>query len=390
MPFYIEKPRILIFIGSLRAGGKERRLIELLSYLKARNSFRILVVMTKNEIHYSEFYNLNIEYRIIRKKWRKNAITVFIQFYKICKEFNPDIIHTWGRMQSLYAVPAVIMKNTPMVNGQITSAPAEINNLTLNRLIDLINFRFSHIILANSRKGFDAFKPPFNKRKLILNGLNLSRFENLPPTTAIKTKYKITTPYTVIMLASFSPAKDYDLFFKLARMVTGLRDDISFIGVGGYDGNDSEYQRMCKLSEDFPRIIFQSEIRDPEALVNACTIGVLFSTNGEGTSNSILEYMALGKPVLATDAGGNSELIRNGNNGYLIGTETVSEICNLIIGLIDDPEKARLFGERSKRKIHEEFSSDVMGKAFEKVYMDALVDGTVIREIRQSVLTQKT
>src|SRR5688572_22728633 len=262
MPFDIEKPRILIFIGSLRSGGKERRLIELLSYLKARNSFRILVVMTKNEIHYSEFYNLNIEYRIIRKAWKKNDVTVFFQFYRICNQYNPDIIHTWGRMQTLYAVPVVLMQKTHLLNGQITGAPPEIKTLTLNRLIDAINFRFSHIILANSRKGFDVFKPPYNKRKLILNGINLSRFENLPPTADVKKKYKITTPYTVIMLASFSPAKDYHLFLKVARMVTGLREDISFIGVGGYDGNDLEYQRMCKLSEAYPRIIFQGEIRD--------------------------------------------------------------------------------------------------------------------------------
>ncbi|RZJ91250.1 MAG: group 1 glycosyl transferase, partial [Chryseobacterium sp.] len=54
------KPRLLVFIGNLRAGGKERRLVELLNYLSKRDTLEIMVVMTKNEIHYPEFLDLNI------------------------------------------------------------------------------------------------------------------------------------------------------------------------------------------------------------------------------------------------------------------------------------------------------------------------------------------
>jgi glycosyltransferase involved in cell wall biosynthesis len=387
--YAVEKPRILIFIGSLRSGGKERRLIELLTYLKAKDLFEILVVMTKNEIHYKGFYNLNINYKVIRKKWKKNDVTVFYQFYKICKQYNPHIVHSWGRMQSFYTIPVVIGQKRPLVNSQITGAPSRLKGWTVNRLIDMINFRFSKVVLANSRKGFEVFKPPPKKQKLIFNGINLARFENLPPVEDIKRKYGIVTSHAVVMIATFSPAKDYNLFFSIAQKVTSIRDDISFIGVGGYDKDDLGYKRMSELSSENPKIIFQGRIQDVEALINACTIGVLFSTNGEGTSNSILEYMALGKPVIANNAGGTCELIRNGENGYLIANETADEIGNLIIELIDDAEKAEMFGAISKKRIREEFSLDIMGKAFETVYNDTLAYENVNEEIGHSILTNK-
>ncbi|HTM92090.1 MAG TPA: glycosyltransferase family 4 protein [Flavisolibacter sp.] len=366
----IDRPRILIFIGSLRSGGKERRLIELLTYLKEKTCCEILLVMTKNEIHYQNFYQLNIRYEVISKKWKRNDPTVFYQLYKICKQFKPHIIHTWGRMQSFYTLPAVIGKHIPLVNSQITGAPSQKRNWSVNYLIDRLNFHFSKVVLANSKAGIASFKPPAAKCKVIYNGINLNRFHNLAEAQQTKAKYGITTPYAVIMTASFSPTKDYNLFLKVAQWVTSVRDDIGFIGVGGCEQDESEYKKMVNNSS--PRILFPGKIHDVEALVNACTIGVLFSTDGEGISNSILEYMALGKPVIANDAGGNRELIRHQHNGYLISNQNVEQISELIIGLIDDQQKCQSFGAINQKKVQDYFSLEVMGKAFEEIYYKTL------------------
>jgi hypothetical protein len=107
------KIRILYFIGSLSSGGKERRLIELLTYLKAEGGYELMLVLTKDEIHYPAFHHLNIPYQVIRKSWKQNDPTVFYKFFKICQQFRPDLIHTWGRMQSLYTLPAVISPGNP-------------------------------------------------------------------------------------------------------------------------------------------------------------------------------------------------------------------------------------------------------------------------------------
>jgi glycosyltransferase involved in cell wall biosynthesis len=366
------KLRILIFIGSLRSGGKERRLVELLTYFKTKGYFEFLVVVTKDEVHYRDFYKLDIPYHVIKKKWKKNDPTVFYQLYKIAKQFRPHLIHAWGRMQSFYTLPAVIVQGIPLVNSQITGAPVKSNKWSVWNLVDRLNFFFSKIILSNSKAGIEAFNPPGNKIKVVYNGINMNRFKNLPAVDNVKARYGITTPYAVLMTASFTSTKDYDLFFRIADKVTKLRDDISFIGVGGYDKDDSEYKRMLDLSSQSSKILFPGKIDEVEALVNACTIGVLFSTNGEGISNSIMEYMALAKPVIANDAGGMKELVRQNESGYLIANEKEDEIIALLIELIDDQEKCRSFGDAGKKIIEESFSLDQMGKGFEQVYKEVV------------------
>ena len=366
-----QKTRILFFIGSIKGGGKERRLIELLTYLQAKGEYELMVVVTDPMIEYPSFYKLNINYQVIQKFWKRNDLSIFYKFYKKCKRFNPHIIHTWGRMQSLFAIPAVIAQGIPLVNGQITGAPSNITKWSLNGIINQINFSFSKIILSNSQAGLNAFKPPAKKTKVIYNGINLSRFENLCARESIKFKYGIKTPYAVVMVASFSEKKDYPLFFSIAEQITRTRDDISFVAAG--DGTEMSVIER-DLANRNPRIILTGRINDVEALVNSCTIGVLFSDKitGEGISNSIIEYMSLAKPVIANNAGGTKEVVHDQVNGYLIAQQTEEEIAALITGLIDDPEKCTAFGKAGRKIIEASFSLDRMGNSFMQTYQNVL------------------
>lgn len=370
------RTRILFFIGSFKGGGKERRLVELLSYLSGKDNYEIMVVVTDPIIDFPIFHELKILYKVIPKTWKKNDLTVFYKFYKICRDFNPHLIHTWGRIQSFYALPVVIARGIPLVNGQITSAPPNANRWSFNKLLDRINFKFSTVILSNSRAGIEAYNPPPGKIKIIYNGISLSRFENLPAPEQVRCKYGISTPYAVVMVATFSGNKDYKTFFNVAEKITRVRNDITFIAVGGDTARDkTRFLKFRELAERNPRLLFTGRITDVEAVINSCTVGVLFSDNskhGEGISNSIIEYMSLARPVMANDAGGTKEIVQHNVNGYLVTHQTENEIAVLITGLIDNPEKCSAFGKAGRKKIEEEFVIEKMGKAFEQTYEDVM------------------
>ncbi|MCS3802210.1 glycosyltransferase [Niastella sp. OAS944] len=367
--------RILFFIGSFKGGGKERRLLELLTYLTGKDNYEIMVVVTDPIIDFPAFHELKVLYKVIPKKWKRNDITVFYKFYRICRQFKPHLIHTWGRIQSFYALPAVIGHRIPLVNGQITSAPPHANRWSLNKILDRINFKFSTVILSNSRAGINAYNPPLKKIKIIYNGISLSRFENLPAPEQVRSKYNISTPYAVVMVATFSGNKDYKTFFNIAEKITQVRNDITFIAVG----DDAQGMDLCKpfqkRTNNNPRIVFTGRITDVEAVVNSCTVGVLFSNiskHGEGISNSIMEYMSLGMPVMANDAGGTKEIVHHNVNGYLVTHQTENEIAALITELIDNPNKCKAFGNAGRKLIEEDFLIEKMGKAFEQTYEDVL------------------
>ncbi len=358
--------KILFFIGSLEAGGKERRLIELLSYLKKRTGYNMLVVARRNDIDYPAFNELNIPYRLLTENYKKKDITLHYKFYKICKEFKPDIVHTWGSIPAFISLLAIVLLRIPLVNSQINNAPFNKKVNILQKVINKINFKYSTVILANSHAGLAVYKTDSRKSKVIYNGINLNRFTNLEDEKSIRNKFGITTPFMVIMVASFSENKDYEVFVEIAGIINSKRTDISFVAVG--NGNNFERIKQRVLDEQIMNVIFTGKINNVESLVNLADIGVLFSPFGEGISNSIIEYMALGKPVIANDAGGTKEIVRDGINGYLIRNESAKEIAEIINDMINDKEKRRKIGESNKKLISGAFSIERMGKEFESLY----------------------
>ena len=144
---------ILFFIESLRAGGKERRLIELLKKLSERDEYAIKLVLIKNEIHYKEIFDLKIPIHIIERKFVKKDPRLFYLFFKICRNISPDIIHVWGNMPALYALPSSVFLHIPIINNQITDTWAFKKRFTFYYLTHLVNFKFASILISNSQAG---------------------------------------------------------------------------------------------------------------------------------------------------------------------------------------------------------------------------------------------
>jgi glycosyltransferase involved in cell wall biosynthesis len=362
------KIKILFLIGSLSAGGKERRLLELLTYLGSKDQYELYLLTKKTASHFDNFSELNVVW--IQMSGSKIGIYSFWEFFRIAKKINPDFVHTWGSIQTLITLPFMVLnKNTKLINSQITSAPPKIK--INDKIISKINFFFSDIILANSKAGIASFNPPAFKSRIIYNGLNLLRFQNLNSISEIKKKFDLDKKFTIIMVAAYSPNKDFIRFFEVGIALKKIGDDIKFIGIGFFKGGGEVMFEACKeLTKDFPDLIPIEGTSNVESLVNACDIGMLFSPNGEGLSNSILEYMALGKPVIANNAGGTKEIVENGINGYLVYDESPEEIATLINDLLNNHDLMKNMGNRSRQKIVTDFSLDRMGKEFEKVYQN--------------------
>ena len=371
--------KILFFIGSLGNGGKERRLVELLTYLKEKKDYEVVLLLAFNQIDYPQFYNLNIDYIDLQKKTNSKDIRLFLKIHHIIKQYKPDIIHTWGSMQTFYMIPSAIIQHMPLINSQITDAPPKLRLNFFSKFVNACNFRFASIILANSKAGLRAYgMHASTKSKVIYNGINLNRFTNFPEKETIKEKYQIQTKYTVVMSASFSLNKDYQRFYKVASYVTSKNRDITFIGVGAVVNNNPDYDRLVKLAKKNNQILFPGPITDVEALVNACDIGVLFSTQGEGISNAILEYMALGKAAIVDECGGTPEYIKEGENGFFTTNRSIEEVGDLIIDLINKPEERKRIGNNAIKTIQTMFTLEQMGKEFEMLYRNVLENKKIL------------
>lgn len=365
--------RILFFLESLISGGKERRAIELFNYLKQKTNYELLIVLTEGEdkIHYKYIHNLNIPIITIKRQIFKKDPRLFVYFYKIVRDFKPDIIHAWGAMTNFYAIPSAKIFNIPLYNSQIADAFPKKYRSNLNNILWNFNYLFSTKIIANSMAGLSSYDVKEEKGFVIYNGLSKERFSNLKNKSLIKEELKIKTPFVIVMVASFGEYKDYGLFFKVAEYICKKRGDVTFVAVG--EGEQRENYMKRVRNQGLDRVIFTGRISNVEEIVNISDIGVLFSNmiTGEGISNTIMEYMALSKPVVATDSGGTNELIEDGISGYLIDNN-MEDIIELLIKLLNNKRLRDYMGVNGYKIIKDRFTVDKMGKHFLELYDNEL------------------
>ena len=179
----------------------------------------------------------------------------------------------------------------------------------------------------------------------------------------------IATPFVIGMVASFWQQKDYPTYYEAARILLEKRKDISFLAIGsGTDSEDSVKMIEKEYLANFFLLGKQSNIED---LVNSMDVCVL-ATFTEGTSNAILEYMALSKPVIATDGGGTAEIITDGVNGFLIKQSDPNELVERIQDLLNDSDLRKNIGSAGHKRIKEAFSIDRMVIDYKRLYSSVL------------------
>jgi glycosyltransferase involved in cell wall biosynthesis len=355
--------KILFFTDILRAGGKERRLIELIKALTQRGISCEVVVMHQS-IEYPLIYELGIPIHIMTYKFRKDP-SPFWRLFKLCLSVKPDIVHSWSAMCTYYALPAVKLLGIKLVISQIANSPGYVKPFSKTWFGNNLTFPFVDMIVANSYAGLRDYHPPLKKSLCIHNGFDFARTCTLKEPGEIRKIYDIRTPFVVGMVASMGKSKDYDSYFQAAEMILEHRQDITFLAVG--DGIDRQRLQDSIHEENLPYIKFLGKQTNVEEIMNVCDIGVL-STFTEGISNSILEFMALGKPVIATDGGGTNEIVVDRETGFLVPQRSPQMIADKIELLLENPNQIKNMGLAGKTKVENEFSLGRMNNEFIALY----------------------
>ncbi len=338
---------ILFFIDSLVSGGRERRMLELLFYLKKHTDYKLALVLTEDTIDYPYVHDLKIPIHIIKRRFIKYDPSLFWKFYKIAKDFNPDIIHTWGTMTTWYAAPSKRLFKCKLYSNLVANTNPPFKGFGFSRLLFRGAVRYADRILSNSQTGLEAYCLSDNpKAKTIYNGVRMERFQFVVNKEKLKQELQITTPYIAIMVASTTDKKDYDLLINVAEKIYQKRTDITHLAIGS--GPELERLKKRVYNDNVKNIYFLGERNDVEQLVFIADIGLLFSPS-EGVSNAIIEYMALAKPVITTDTkGGSREVIEEGKSGYIMHKD-IDKIVGKVEKLLGNPELRTALGNRGKK-----------------------------------------
>ena len=206
------------------------------------------------------------------------------------------------------------------------------------------------------------------KGRVVYNGFDESRLDAVVPRLSPD-----DGRITVIMTGRMTPVKHYEVVIDAARRLSGTSAGWRFVLVG--DGPSRG--RLQRAADD---LIAAGVVAFPEpgtevlGLVRDADVGVLMtnpSLANEGFSNSIMEYMALGLPVVCGDGGGNPELVRHGVTGFIVPQADPAALADRLAYLRDHVDERRAMGAKGRERVLTELSVGRMVERMLEVYAEA-------------------
>jgi len=354
--------RILYLVDSLRVGGKERQICELVKGFGGSGSVQsIVVTMGTEQFYVSEVQkHVPLFYLVRRVRWDP---TVFLRLLRVLRRFRPHIIYTNSEMAMSYAWPLARLMGIKIINATIRNA---FSGRGLRWQWHRLMLAIADARIGNSQAGFLSrglhYDSPGNY--VIYNGIDMSRFRRRDADRAKTLGFNAGKRKIVGMVAEFSDYKDFQTFIRAAQVVLQRRDDVVFLAVGG-----GKNLNACKglASPEKQRIRFLGERQDVDLLVQQMDIGVL-CTFTEGIPNSVMEFMAAGKPVIVTDGGGSRELVMDGVNGFLVPASDPIAVADKIELLLSNDNRAVQMGTAGLERIEGRFSLQALTENSLHVY----------------------
>jgi glycosyltransferase involved in cell wall biosynthesis len=312
------------------------------------------------------------EYRVATFR-SVNALLQQARLAQYVRRHAIDIVHTYSFYGNVFAVPPGRFA-APVVIASIRDRGPYLT--AMQRRVQRHVCRLADCVLVNAEavKQWlvgDGYDPAHIV--VIPNGVDLAPFSKSGDPVELRRSLGLD-PHTrlVAVVSRLTALKGIEDFLDAAAIVAAQRDDVRFLIVGEPSPIknrayvDELEARAARLGIS-SRVIFTGLRSDIPALLSAVDVSVMPSLN-EALSNVLLESMAAGAAVVATDVGGTAEALANGKNGLMIPPANPQAMAAAMLHLIDNAPLARELGNQAKRTISDRFSLDRMVSATESLY----------------------
>lgn len=368
-------------VYSFDVGGLENGVVNLVNHMDPERFRHVIIALTRCEPSFSSrIVRDDVDFIDLHKP-PGHGVKLYPRLLKLFRELKPDIVHTRNLAALEATVPARLAGVPVRIHGEHGWDVSDPGGTRLKYKLLRRFYRpyVSHYIaLSGHLESYlaKAVGVPAARRTRICNGVDTARFHPAKGGRALLegSPFNLSGPLVIGTVGRLQAVKDQ---LNLVRAFALLMQRVP---------NDSRQLRLMIVGDGPLRPQVEAEIRsfglqervwlagarsDVPDVLRAIDVFVLPS-KAEGISNTILEAMATGLPVVATNVGGNGELVVQGATGALVPANNPEMIARYLEAYVRQPELRSQHGAAGRARVEAEFSIQAMVARYEAVYLDAL------------------
>ena len=369
------RPLVAHVMYRFDTGGLENGVVNLINHMPAGAYRHAVIALTEITDFKNRIQRPDVEFFALKKP-PGHALWIYPQIYRLFRELQPAIVHTRNLAALEVAVPAWAARVPVRIHGEHGRDVGDFDgsNKKYQRVRRIYSpFVKHYIALSQDLKhylthpvGIDA-----NRVTQIYNGVDAIRFHPTTPRQKIPgCPFNEAGLWLVGTAGRMQTVKDQTnlahAFVQAIQTTSAMRDRLRFVMVG--DGPLRQESLSVLQAAGLDHLAWlPGERSDIPEIMRGLDCFVLPSL-GEGISNTILEAMASGLPIIATAVGGNVELVNEGINGRLVAAANPPELAEAIVALAQQTDVAKTMGQEGRRIVEKHYSMSAMVSSYQQLY----------------------
>jgi glycosyltransferase involved in cell wall biosynthesis len=360
-------------------GGTERVLLNMIRLLP-KDRFRCSLLTFKIDERAVNAADVHCPFYLLplNKTYDWNAAKMAYRMSALIRKQQVAIVHTFFETSDLWAGSIARISGCPILIssrrdlGISRSLKHAVGYKLLRNMYDLV------LAVSPQVREFSIEQDgiPPSKTRTLFNGVDLEAVVATECCDAARRQLGISEAAPVIItVANIRRVKGLDVLVEGARLVCQRYPQAVFL----IAGKDLEPEYFAQVESRIASLELEKNFRflkaraDVFQLLGTSQVFCLPSRS-EGFSNALIEAMAAGLPSVATDVGGNREVLKDGESGFIVKSEDFKALAERLITLLDDPARAAAMGRRAQAVVRSKFTVQAMMDQLVEVY-DGLLAG---------------
>ncbi|MCL9817479.1 glycosyltransferase [Natronocalculus amylovorans] len=361
----VNRQTILYIVPDLTIGGTETTLVHLINNLDPTlYDIHICTITTPNPLRaklhdHIGYHNIGAE--------KKESIFATIKFIKLVNSISPDILQTFLRYGNIVSpLPTLFNRKMSVITG-IRAVP---DNLSAPKdYVERVGLVSSDCVVSNSAAGKEhaiqrGVSP--DKIEVIPNGRDMSIFERATPAEDIESLRSKSDTKIVGTVGRLIKRKGHHDLLIAWEEISSEYNNAELVIVGGGREREAIEDRASELGISSSVHLLGTR-RDVPDVLEALDIFV-FPSHFEGLPGALIEAMASGLPIVATNVDGNAELIEHGTSGLLVPAKEPTQLADALVTLLSDTDRCERYGNTAHQQAILNYSNEKVVTKFDQLY----------------------